>query len=184
MAQGFGGPGGGFIRVTGRAGIWDFVLVGYGRGDEGECVSANFDVSNGGLDLRHVAGDALASWSACLVMGVLLERCGAGAVERHGAVAIETEFVSRLSKLSVVIGAMNIMASEAGDPSAVHQALHEVIALHAILMSGAIGEMREGHFTEGVIFELPKIAEFESDAKADRPVVILPFDGIGQRTSL
>ena len=83
--------------MTGRAGIWDFVLVGYGRGDEGECVSANFDVSNGGLDLRHVAGDALASWSACLVMGVLLERCGAGAVERHGAVAIETEFVSRLS---------------------------------------------------------------------------------------
>src|SRR3984893_4680845 len=79
---------------------------------------------------------------------------------------------------------MNIMASEASNPSAVHEALHEVIALHAILMSGAIGEMREGHFTEGVIFELPKIAEFESDAIADRPVVILPFDGTGQRASL
>jgi hypothetical protein len=43
-----------------------------------------------------VAGDALASRSAGLVMGVLLERGGAGSVERHGTVAIETEFVSRL----------------------------------------------------------------------------------------
>ena len=83
--------------MTGRAGIWDFVLVCYGRGDEGECVSANFDVSNGGLDLRHVAGDALAARRAGLVMGVLLKRGCAGAVGRHGAVAIETEFVSRLS---------------------------------------------------------------------------------------
>jgi len=79
---------------------------------------------------------------------------------------------------------MNIVASEASNPSAVHYALHEVIALHAILMSGAIGEMREGHFTESVVFELPKIAELESDAIAHRPVVILPFDGIGQRASL
>ena len=83
--------------MTGRTGIWDFALVCHGRGDEGESVSANFDVSNGGLDLRHVAGDALASGRAGLVMGVLLERGGAGSVERHGAVAIETEFVSRLS---------------------------------------------------------------------------------------
>ena len=62
--------------------------------------------------------------------------------------------------------------------------MHEVIALHAILMSGAIGEMREGRFTEGVVFEPPKIAEVEADAIADRPVVILPFDGIRQRASL
>jgi hypothetical protein len=97
VAQGFGGPGGGFIRVTGRAGIWDFVLVCHGRGDEGKSVSANFDVGDSGLDLWHVAGDALASRSAGLVMGVLFERGGAGSVERHGAVAIETKFVGRLS---------------------------------------------------------------------------------------
>ena len=62
--------------------------------------------------------------------------------------------------------------------------MHEVIALHAILVSGAIGEMREGRFTEGVVFEPPKIAEVEADAIADRPVVILPFNGIGQRAFL
>lgn len=82
--------------MTGGAGIWDFVLVCHGRGDEGESMSANFDVSDGGPDLRHVAGDALASGRAGLVMGVLLERGAAGSVERHGTVAIETEFVSRL----------------------------------------------------------------------------------------
>lgn len=97
VAQGFGGPGGGFVGVTGRAGIRDFVLVCHGRGDEGESVSANFDVRNGGPHLRHVAGNALASGRAGLVMGVLRERGGAGSAERHGAVAIETEFVSRLS---------------------------------------------------------------------------------------
>jgi len=97
VAQGFSGPGGGFIRVTGRAGIWDFVLVCHGRGDESESVSADFDVSKGGLDLRHMAGDALAAGRAGLVMGVLLEGSRAGAVGRHGAVAVETEFVSRLS---------------------------------------------------------------------------------------
>ena len=58
VAQSLGGPGGGFIRVTGGAGIWDFVLVCHGRGDEGESVSANFDVGDSGLDLRHVAGEA------------------------------------------------------------------------------------------------------------------------------
>jgi len=84
VAQGFGGPGGRFIRVTGGAGIWDFVLVCHGRGDEGESVSANFDVSDGGRDPRHVAGDALASGRAGLVMGVLLERGGAGAVRDMG----------------------------------------------------------------------------------------------------
>jgi hypothetical protein len=41
---------------------------------------------------------------------------------------------------------MNVVASEAGDPAAVHHALYEVIALHAILMSGAIGEMRKRRF--------------------------------------
>jgi hypothetical protein len=97
VAQGFRGPGRGFVRVTGRAGIRDFVLVGHGRRDEGESVSADFDVCNGGLDLRHVAGDAFASGRAGFVVRVLLEGGCAGAVEGHGAVAIETEFGGRLS---------------------------------------------------------------------------------------
>src|SRR5712664_3012704 len=97
VAQGLSGPSCVFIPLTGRSVIWDFVRGCQGRGGEGEIVSTNFDVSKGGLDLRHVAGDALAARRAGLVMGVLLKRGCAGAVGRHGAVAIETEFVSRLS---------------------------------------------------------------------------------------
>jgi len=97
VAQGFGGPGGGFVRVAGRAGIRDFVLVRHGRGDEGESVSADFDVCNGGPHLRHVAGDAFASGRSGLVMGMFLERNRAGAIEGHGPVAIKAEFAGRLS---------------------------------------------------------------------------------------
>ena len=97
VAQGFGGPGSGFVRVTGRAGIRDFVLVRHPRGDEGESVSADFDVCNGGLDLRHVAGDAFASGRPALVMGMLLKRRRAGAIEGHGTVAIEAKFVGGFS---------------------------------------------------------------------------------------
>lgn len=74
--------------MTGRAGIRDFVFVGHCRRDEGESVSADFNVCNGGLDLRHVAGDAFASARSGLVMGMFLERNRAGAVEGHGPVAI------------------------------------------------------------------------------------------------
>ena len=62
--------------------------------------------------------------------------------------------------------------------------MNEIIALHSILVSGAFWEMRESRLAEGVVFEMPKIAEIESGSIADRPVVIFPFDGIGQRASL
>ena len=97
VAQGFRGPGCGFVRVTRRAGVRDFVLVRHARGDKGESMRADFDVSNGGLDLRHVAGDAFACGRSGLVMGMFLECGRAGAVEGHGAVAIEANFAGRLS---------------------------------------------------------------------------------------
>ncbi len=35
---------------------------------------------------------------------------------------------------------------KAGDPAAVHHALHEIVSLHAILVRGAIGEMSKSWF--------------------------------------
>ena len=61
MAHSFGGPGGGFIGVTGGAGIGNFVFVGHRWRDEGEGVGTDFGVGDGGGDFRHVAGDATAS---------------------------------------------------------------------------------------------------------------------------
>ena len=82
MAHGFGGPGGGFVGVTGGAGIWDFVFIGHGWGDEGKGVGTDFSVSDGGGDFRHVAGNATASGGVFFVMGVFFDGAGAWAVER------------------------------------------------------------------------------------------------------
>ena len=78
----------------------------------------------------------------------------------------------------------DIVASEAGDAAAVHHALDEVVALHAVLVRGAVGEMREGGLAELVIFELPEILQIQAHVIADRPVVIFAVDGIRQRAAL
>src|ERR1700757_3319363 len=79
---------------------------------------------------------------------------------------------------------MNIVAGEAGNAAAVHQALHKIIALHTVLVSGAIGEMGESGLAQRVFFKLPEIAKVQAHMVADGPIVIFAFDGIGQGTSL
>ena len=66
--------------MTRCAWIGNFVLVGHRRCDEAEGVGADVDVGDGRLDLRHVAGDALATKRAFLVVRVLLDRGRARAV--------------------------------------------------------------------------------------------------------
>ena len=76
-------------------------------------------------------------------MSVFFERSRVWTIERHGSVAVETEFIDGLAKLGVVLRAMYVVAIEAGDSASVHHALHEIIALHAIFMSCAVREVRE-----------------------------------------
>jgi len=94
-------------------------------------------------------------------------------------VTIQTKLISGLAKLRVIFRAVHVVAREAGNPVLVHYALHEVIALHAVLVRGAIRKVREGELAEGVFFELPEVAEIEPDMIADGPIVIFPFDRIG-----
>ena len=82
VANRFRRPGGGFVGMTGGAGIRDLVFVGHRRSDEGKGVGTNFGVGDGSGNLRHVAGNATASRRAIFVMGVLLDGAGAGTVER------------------------------------------------------------------------------------------------------
>ena len=63
-------------------------------------------------------------------------------------------------------------------------ALREIIPLHSVFMRRAVGEVRKAQLPQLVIFELPVILQFQSHMIADRPVIIFPFDGIVQRTSL
>ena len=54
---------------------------------------------------------------------------------------------------------MHIVAAKACYTASVHDALHEIISLHAILVSAAIGIMREGRFTQRMLLKLPEIPQ-------------------------
>ena len=95
-------------------------------------------------DFRHVAGDAATSRRPCFVVGVLFDGSSAGTIQRHRSVAVEAKIVGRLAELRVVVGAVDIVAGEAGYAAAVHHALHEIVALHAVFVGGAVGIVREG----------------------------------------
>src|SRR5579863_215102 len=160
MANGFGGPVRRLVGVAGIAGVGDFVLRGRGRRNKLEGVRANEGVRRTfGFNLRHVAGDTFAAGAALLVVSVFFDGGSARTVWRKRAVAIEAELLSGLTQLSVVCGAVNIVAIETGDPAGVHHALYEVVALHAVLVSSAFGEVIEILRTERGLFEFPKAAE-------------------------
>lgn len=73
---------------------------------------------------------------------------------------------------------MDVMATEAGDAMGVHRALHEVVALHPVLMSCAVGEMSERELADGVVFQSPVIAEILSNHESHRPVKVFAFDRV------
>ena len=47
---------------------------------------------------------------------------------------------------------MRIVAAGASDAMRIHGALHKVVALHAVLVARAIGEVGEGGLAELVLF--------------------------------
>ena len=59
--------------MTGRAWIWDTRLLSLLGGDEAESVGGNVIVFDGLLDVRHVAGHAIAAWAVGGVVGVLAD---------------------------------------------------------------------------------------------------------------
>jgi hypothetical protein len=79
---------------------------------------------------------------------------------------------------------MHIMTAEALDTSPVHDALNKIVALHPILMSGAVGKMRKTRLTEFVLLELPEILQIETHVKTHRPVVVSARYRVLQRAPL
>jgi len=74
---------------------------------------------------------------------------------------------------------MNVVAVETRDAAAVHYALYEIIALHAVLVCGAVREVKEiRRFTERVVLQFPEIREPHPYVIAHGPIVILAFDWI------
>jgi hypothetical protein len=78
-----------------------------------------------------------------LMMRVSFDGRGMRTVRGRRAMATQAELVHGLDQVSVIAGPMNVMTIEACYAAAVHDALNEVISLHAVLMSGFVSDMHE-----------------------------------------
>jgi len=71
MRHGFASPGGGFVGVAEGTWIGDLVLIGHRWSDYAEPMRVDHGAGDPfGLDLRHVASNALASGAAVFVVSV------------------------------------------------------------------------------------------------------------------
>ena len=170
--------------MTKIASIRNLQRLGLLRPNEAKRVAADFHVTESLGDCRHVAGSARTAGAAGGVMRVLLEAGSVRPILSVGAVAGQAHCISRLTQHRLVVRAVWIVATETRDAARIHQALNEIVALHAVLVGRAVGEMREARFAELVLFEPPKIRKVQSDMKADWPIIVFPFYGIGQRAAL
>src|SRR6185437_483214 len=178
-------PCGGLVSMTRSAWIGDFVFARHVRGDELKRMGMHkCPRSSLRFDLWHVAGDTLAAWRAGLMVCVLLKGGGVGTVRRQGAVAVQAYPIGGLSQLCIVRRPVNIVTTGAGDVVPVHDALHKVVALHAVFMGRTIWEIVEGLLAQRVILQFPEVIQLQANLIADRPVVILALNWIRQGLSL
>ena len=76
---------------------------------------------------------------------------------------------------------MRVVTVGACDAAGIHQALHEIIALHAVLVRGAVWKVGKGEIAQLMVFELPVVLQVFADVKSNRPIIIFPLDWIGER---
>ena len=98
--------------------------------------------------------------------------------------AVEANRVCRFPQFRVVAAAVRVVTAEAGNAAPVHHALHEIVALHAVLMRRAVGKVREARFSQLVIFQLPEILQILPRVVAHGPVIIFPLHRIFERAPL
>ena len=109
------------------------------------------------LDLRHVAGDTLASGAAVFMMRVRFQRGFMRSVWKIRTMTVHADLVRGLDELRVVSRSMHIMAIEACDVVPVHHALHEIVALHAVLVRRAVREIVKIGLPQRAVFEPPEV---------------------------
>ena len=137
--------------------IWNLELIRHFRRNERERVTADIDIRNRLLDLRHVAGHTVVAGTAGAMMGMRLDARGVRTVGRRGAVAGQANLGRRFDQVSVILSAVDIVATKAAHTAPIHHALDEVVALHSIFVTRSVGEMRERRLAKLVIFQFPKI---------------------------
>jgi hypothetical protein len=139
-------------------------------------MAPNIDVGDRLLDLGHMTANAFVARRASRMMRVRFDRRCVRPIRRLRTVTGETHDTRRLQKIGIVLGPVDVVAAETGDAARVHNARHKIVALHAILVPGAVREMRESCLTELVFFQLPEILQIQAHMESNRPVIILPFD--------
>src|ERR1700693_4169051 len=162
------------------AGVRNLQSVRRCRSDEVKRVAPHVDVGNGLLDLGHVASDALVALATRFVMGVFLNGWRVWPIRRIRAMTIQAQNVCRFPQQCIVLRTMSVVTSEAGNAVGIHGAGNEVVALHAILVGGSVGEMRERCFAEFVLFQFPEIVQTLAHLESDGPVISLSRGGSSQ----
>src|SRR3954462_11309785 len=112
--------------------IGNLELVAHCRHDELERVTAHVDVRDRLLDLRHVAGHAVAARTSFRMMRVVFDRDAMRSIGRRWSVTVETDHSGRLPELRIVVRAVCVVTGGARDAPLIHEALDEVVALHAV----------------------------------------------------
>src|SRR5579863_7883398 len=97
---------------------------------------------------------------------------------------VQTEFVGGLPQLRIIVGPVDIVACCTCHAMAVHDALNEIVALHAILMCSTVGEMEEVGFSKRDVFKLPVVRQTKTDAIAHRPVIDFALNEANPRPPL
>lgn len=69
--------------------------------------------------------------------------------------AAEAKFVASSDQIGWILIAVHLVAIEAAQPAVIHGALDEVVALHAVLVGGAVGKVVEVLRAELRFFEMP-----------------------------
>ena len=137
--------------------IRDLQALGLGGGDETERMAANIYVRDSLLDARHVAGYTLAAARAGFVMSMLFESGGVRADRGAWPVTLETEEAGRFQQIGIIVGPVNVVAAKAFYSAGVHQAGDEIVALHAVLMGRAIGEVSKGRLARLMLLQSPVV---------------------------
>ena len=80
-------------------------------------------------------------------------------VRGRRSVAVQANLIRGLSQLDIVFRAVHVMTRRASDSVPIHDALRKVVALHAILMGGAVRKEIERGFAQRAVLELPVVLQ-------------------------
>ena len=154
----FLGPLNGLVGVAQAAGVGAFSASRVAAGEINRNVWACTLTSGDRLLVRrHVARHALVAGAVGLVMRVRLDGEARGPVWAFGAVTCKHMSLP-LARSMRRVSAVRIVAGKAGHAARVHPALDEVVALHPVLVSGCVGQVREGGLARDDALRGPRVA--------------------------